>query len=513
MASNVRSNNKRVFKNTIILYFRMFLIMGVTLYTSRVILSALGVEDFGIYNVVGGVVSILGLVKGVMAGASSRFLNIALGKEDAELAKKTFNISLCIYYALAAVFLVLAETIGLWFLNNELVIAESRMFAANCVYQFTIVSAINHLIASPYNAAIIAHEKMNIFAYIGILEVVLKLLIVFGLFVSPFDHLIVYGLLLMLCDLLITMIYRVYCKRHYAECKFRIYKDKAMYKEILSYSGWNLFGSIAALVKGQGLNILLNMFFNPAVNASRALSYQVNNAVNQFVHNFYTAVRPQITKYYAKNEFDNMFDLVCRSAKLSCFLFIFLTLPIMIETPFIIKLWLGQLPENVIEFIRWILLISALESIQQPLKTTAQATGQVKVYELTIGIITILNIPISYSLLKWTLCPPLIVFQVSLCLASLCFISRLILLKKMVGFPIARYVNYVIVRGLIVVLVAALVPGYLHFVLNCDGNYFYSILTIVLSLICTVLSVGIIGLSKNEKKYLFETLKKKVAKK
>lgn len=500
------SNNQRIVKNTMLLYIRMFLIMGVSFYTSRVILKALGVEDFGIYNVVGGVVSMLGLIKGVMSGATSRYLNFALGKNDKELARKSFNVSLMIYIALSAVFVLLSETVGLWFLNTQLLIPEDRIVAANWIFQFTIISSVNQLIATPYNAAVIARERMSVYAYISILEVVLRLLIVYLLFISPVDKLIAYGFLYMLTNLLITEIYRLYCRKHYPESHFKFYKDKSSYKEILSYSSWNLMGQFAKLIKGQGLNILLNMFFNPAVNASRGLSYQINNAINQFVHNFYIAVVPQITKYYAKNEMENMFNLVCRSAKMALFLFLLFALPISIEAPMLIQLWLDQLPENVVEFVRIILLISMLDCIQGPLRTSAQATGNVAKYEMTISVITILNIPISYALLKFGY-PAVTVFVVSLCLSVVSFIARLILLRGMIKFPVIRYLNYVVVKGVLVILLSAIIPLLLHYKLA--DSLMNSFLVIFVAFVCEGLVIFFFGLNRQEKDFVYGIVKNK----
>lgn len=485
----------------------MFLIMGVSFFTSRVILKALGIEDYGIYNVVGGVVSMLGVVKGVMSGATSRYLNFALGKGDESLARKSFNVTFVIYIFLAAIFVVIAETLGLWFMNTQLVIPRDRIVAANWVYQFTIISAVNQLLATPYNAVIVAREKMSVFAYISFLEVLLKLLIVYMLFVSPLDRLITYGFLYMLSDLMIREVYRLYCRKHYPESHFKLYRDKLAYKEILSYSSWNLLGQFAKLIKGQGLNILLNMFFNPAVNASRALSYQINNAVNQFVHNFYIAVVPQITKYYAKGEFDNMFNLVCRSAKMALFLFALFALPISIEAPFIIQLWLGQLPENVIDFVRIILLISMLDCIQAPLRTSAQATGKIAKYEITISVITLLNIPISFFLLKRGF-PAITVFEVSFCLSVLSFCARLFLLREMIGFPIRRYLYYVVVRGILVIALSAIIPIGLHFLLkNTLAN---SIAIVIITVLCEVVVIYLIGLNSQEKSFVLQNIVSKL---
>ena len=258
--SGISQNNNRIIKNTLLLYFRMIIVMGVMLYTSRIIISVLGIEDYGIYNVVGGVVTLLGVLNGVMAAGTSRYMNIALGKKDIELAKKTFNVCFVLYAILCLIVFVLAETIGLWFLNSQLVIPEERMIAANWVYQFTIASAMVLFMSTPFDSTIIAHEKMNVYAYISIIEACLKLGIVFLLLYISHDRLIFYGLFVMLSDIGIKMTYVLYCLINFKECSFGFYKDKKFYVEIMSYSGWNLFGSLAALVKGQGLNILLNMF-------------------------------------------------------------------------------------------------------------------------------------------------------------------------------------------------------------------------------------------------------------
>lgn len=293
--------------------------MAVTLYTSRIVLEMLGVEDFGIYNVVGGVVTVMGVLNGAMAVSVQRYLTFELGKGDSKRLKQTFSMCITIFLLFAFLLLVLAETVGLWFLNTQLIIPEERIVAANWVYQFSIFSAIVTLLYIPYNAAIIAHEEMNVFAYVSIMEVVMKLAIAFVLIVFSYDRLIIYGLLLMLTAIVVTLVYIVYCVRKYEECCYRFYWEKKLFTQLLSYSAWNLFGSLSGVAKGQGLNILLNMFFNPVVNASRGIAYQVNSAVNQFFSNFYTAVRPQITKYYAQNDLKNMFELVFRSSKFSFF--------------------------------------------------------------------------------------------------------------------------------------------------------------------------------------------------
>ena len=311
----------------------MFLILGISLFTSRVILQVLGIQDYGIYNVVGGIIAMSGIFNSAMSSSVTRYLTFELGKGDSLQLKKTFSTSLSIYFILCVLFLILAETIGLWFLNNKLIIPADRIIAANYIYQFTILSTIATLIANPYNASIISHEKMSVYAYVSIIEVILKLIIVYILYIIPIDHLISYGALILLTNIIITIAYIIYCLKKFPECHFKFYNDKKLFKQMFSYSGWNLFGAAAGLVKGQGLNILLNMFFDPIVNAARGIAYQINTAIVQFSGNFYTAVKPQITKYYAQTKLDEMLKLIFQRSKMSCYLILLLSLPIAIENP------------------------------------------------------------------------------------------------------------------------------------------------------------------------------------
>ena len=326
--SNNSVNNKRIAKNTLLLYVRMFFVMAVTLFTSRVVLATLGVTDFGIYNVVGGVVAMMGILNNAMAVSTQRYLTFELGRGDAVRLKQVFCMCLAIFVMLAVVVVVLGETVGLWFLNSKMTIPADRMVAANWVYQFSILACVASLIVTPYNAVIIARERMNVYAYVGILEVVLKLAVVYLLLVIPVDRLTTYGLLILLSQIVIAVIYMLYCTRHFAEARYRVYWDGSLFRELVSYSGWNLFGSAAGVVKGQGLNILLNMFFTPAVNAARGIAYQVNAAITQFFTNFYTAVRPQITKYYAQGDMEEMTKLIFRSSKMSFYLIMLISMPI-----------------------------------------------------------------------------------------------------------------------------------------------------------------------------------------
>ena len=508
--SQTSSNNKRIAKNTLLLYFRMFVMAVIGLFTSRVILQTLGVEDFGIYNVVGGIVAMMGILNSSMSVSTQRYLTFELGKGEENFPQlhKTFCISFNIFVGLSLVFIFLAETVGLWFLNTQLVIPPERMTAANWVYQFSVISVVNSLMMNPYNAIIIAHEKMDVYAYLSIVEVVLKLGIVYLLTIVPFDRLITYGFLFLLLSLFITMLYRFYCIRHFKESKYHYVSDKQMYKELASYSGWNLFGSGAALFKGQGLNILLNMFFNPSVNAARGIAYQINTHITLFFTNFYTAVRPQITKYYAQNELDNMFKLVFRSSKMAFFLIFLVALPIVVEAPYIVELWLGQLPEYVVPFVRLIVVISAVDAMANPLMTTAHATGRIALYQSTVGTMVMMNIPVSYFLLSYYGCGPVVVFVVSLVISVICLFMRLWIVKRLVNFPVLRYIKEVFGSCLLVAALSLVVPLLLY--LQMEVNFLSVCIVCLACLICSCGSVFFIGLTKTERTTVLDMIKKKV---
>lgn len=500
-------NNKRIAKNTLLLYVRMFFIMAVTLYTSRVILQILGIEDYGIFNVVSGIVAMVGILNSAMSSSMLRYYSFELGKGDPLQLRKTFSISMYIYILLCIIFFILAETIGLWFLNNKLVIPENRIGAANWIYQFSIISVINQLVSNPYNAAIISHERMKIYAYVSALEAILRLAIVFLLPFINFDQLATYGFLYMLLSIIVTTIYRIYCKKNFQECTLRRFKDKRLFIELLSYCGWNIFGASSALVKGQGLNILLNMFFNPAVNAARGIAYQINAAIQQFSSNFYTAVRPQITKYYAQGDIDNMYSLVFRSSKFSFYLILLLSLPIIIEMPFFINLWLGQIPEYVIPFSRLIIGITAVDAMAHPLMTTAHATGRIALYQSSVGITTIMNIPISYIVLKYFNAPPIIVYEISLFIAISCLFIRLWIVRRLLGFPVLKYIKEVLLVSLYIGLLSSIIPVFVH--CNINKTVLNSIFVCLLSVFMVLFAVYFWGLKNDEKSFVKNIVTKK----
>lgn len=494
------------------LYIRMFVLMLISLFTSRVILQALGVTDFGIYNVVAGVVSLMGLLNSAMSVSTQRYLTFELGKGEANFNQlhKTFNVSFSIYVLLGILFFVIAETVGLWFVNAKLVIPADRLVAANWCYQFCIISVINTLLVNPYNASIIAHEKMDIYAYVSIVEAILKLGIAYAIYISPIDRLISYGFLYMAMSLIVTMIYRIYCIRHFKECRLKWFNDKKLFKELTSYSGWNLFGSAAGLAKSQGVNILLNIFFNPAVNAARGIAVQIDYVITVFSSNFYSAVRPQITKFYANNERDEMIKLIFRSSKMNFYLILIIAVPVLVEAPCLINLWLGQVPEYVVEFSRLSMVISIITAMSTPIMTAAHSTGRIALYQSVVGTILILTVPAGYLVLKMGY-GPTSVYLVSIVTTVIGYFVRLFILKRLMPFPVWQYTKEVFIVNIIVAVISLLLPAYLH--VELDDSIINSIVTMFVAAVWTGAIIYFIGLNKDERAFLVHAINRILHKK
>lgn len=456
-ANNTASNTKRIAKNTLMLYFRQILIMLVSLYTVRVVLNVLGAEDYGIYNVVAGVVTMFSFLSGAMATASQRYFSFDLGKGDSEHLKTTFSVTFQIYVLLAAIVIILAETVGLWFVNHKLVIPEERMTAANWIFQAAIVSFLLTLITTPYMASIIAHENMNVYAYVSIVEAGLKLGIVFLLKILPFDKLIIYGILLAVVALINTSIYRLYCHKHYAECKFRFVKDGRLFKEIVSYSGWNLFGSTASVVHNQGMTILINLFFGPLVNAARAVAAQVNVAVLSFAQNFSTALRPQIIKFYATGDKESMLKMVMYGTKIIFFLMLMICVPLYFQVPYLMQLWLKNVPDYTVLFVRLVVIDVLIDSISYPVMSVVQTKGKIKLYQGVVGGLLILNLPVSYIFLGLGFAPES-VFIVAIILSVFAMIFRILITQKMVHFNLLLPFVKILLLFVVLTALSSLVP-------------------------------------------------------
>ena len=399
--STATENNKRIAKNTLFLYARMLLIMAVTLYTSRVVLRVLGVEDFGIYNVVGGVVSILGFFISSLSNVTQRYMNIGLGKQDLLETEHAFRQSVTLMVVLSIIVLLFGETLGLWFVYHQLVIPAERLQAAVWVYQFSLISIISAINQVPLMGAIVAHERMSIYAYLGLFEAISRLIIVLLLgFWNSIDSLFLYGMLTTLVSLSVWSLYAIYCVRSFSECRFCFYWNRSLVKEMSRFIGQNLFGCFAWSAGVQGTNILLNLFFGPTVNAARAISVQVSTVVNRFTENIMTAVKPQIIKSYASGDKDYMITLILKSSKYAYFLAAIIAIPIMVEIKFVLKLWLGQVPEYTVSFTRLVLCESLIGVFIPSLWIAANATGRIKNSQVYGRLFTLSILPISYLLLR-----------------------------------------------------------------------------------------------------------------
>ena len=431
--------------------------MGISLFTSRVILQTLGVEDYGISSVVGGVISMFTFINAAMVSSTQRYLNFELVRGDANQLRSVFSTSLQIHALIALAIIVLSETVGLWFLNEKLVIPEARMTAAMWVYQCSILSCAVSIMSTPYNAVIVAHEKMSAFAYISILDVSLKLLVVYLLVVLPFDKLIILAILNLLVQLFIRYIYTLYCHRHFPESYFQFRFNKTLFKEMFGFAGWSFWGNLAAILYTQGLNMMLNIFFGPIVNAARGIAVQVQSAVQQFVGGFQTALNPQITKNYASNNLPQMHSLMFRSARFSFLLLFFLSLPVLMETNFILTLWLKTVPDDAVIFTQIMICISLIYTTANPCIIANQATGKVKIYQMVVGGILLLILPISYVVLKLG-APAYSVFIVHFCIESLAQFSRMYMLRKLIHLPLWQYMKNIYIPIVSTVVIAIILP-------------------------------------------------------
>lgn len=493
------SNNKRIAKNTGMLYFRMILIMGVSLYTTRVVLRILGVEDFGIYNVVGGVVTMLSFLSASMSSATQRFLSFELGRNDLPQLTRVFGMSINIQILIALGILLIAETLGLLFINTKLTIPEDRIIAANWVYQFSILTFIVSIISVPYNAAILTYEKMNVFAYISVLEGVLKLLAVFMLEWLGSDKLKLYAILIFTVSLIIRIIYGVYVKKNITECRYSFFWNKKLFLTLINFAGWNLWGNIAVVTYTQGINIILNIFFGPVVNAARAIAYQINVALRSFVSNFQMAMNPQIIKYYAAGETMYMHSLIFSGAKFSYYLMLLICIPVILSTSQILEWWLTEVPEFTVIFCRLVLVDSIINSVSGPLMISAQASGKIKSYQTIIGGLLLLILPISYAFLYFGF-PPETTLYVSIVIGLLALYVRLLILGPLIGLPKQEFFKEVLRP---IIFISLIVIGLLVFLERFIRNDFWTVLGLnsILLFSCIVL-IYFIGLKSTERIFL-----------
>lgn len=492
----IESENKRIAKNTIILYVRMIVMMFISFYTARITLNALGVNDFGINNVVGGLVSMFSLLSNSLSSTTSRFMTFGLGHGDLDNLKKIFSTTINIHVVLAIIVVISIESVGVWFLNNRMTIPTERLTAANWVLQSSVVVFAVGLLSVPYNSAIIAHEKMSAFAYMTIFDAVFKLTIAFGIYYYGGDKLILLSILTAIQSVIRQAVYWIYCKRNFEECVYTKGRNRQMEKSIFSFAGWNFIGSTAALMKDQGVNIVINIFTGPAVNAARGIAMQINNTINQFTNNFTMALNPQITKTYAVGDLNRMHKLIIQGTRLSFFLFMILSIPIYFEMNSILYIWLGNIPEHTTSFARLILILTLSEILSNTLIVAQGATGNIKKYQLIVGSIQLLNFPFSYICLEKGL-PPESTIVIAIILAQICFFVRLWLLHTMIKLPIVSFLKKVYLNSIVVTTIATVLPFCCyHFITNSTVRFYGVCVT---SLFSSFLTIYYLGLNKEEK--------------
>ena len=508
--SNQSSNSKRIAKNTMLLYFRMLFMMAISLYTSRIVLNALGVNDYGIYNVVGGVVAMFTILSGSLSASISRFITFEIGNRNTEKLGNVFCTAVNVQIILIIFITFLMETIGLWFLNYKMVIPEDRFWAANWVFQFSVATFAINLWSVPYNATIIAHEKMSAFAYISIFDAIAKLGAAFLIMISTIDKLVLYAFLIMITGLAQRLLYSAYCKKNFKECRFKLSFNKDITKEMFGFAGWNFIGASSAVLRDQGGNLLINLFFGPSVNAARGVAMSVNSAVLNFVTNFMTALNPQITKNYASGNLSYMFKLAFQGARLSYYILLVLTMPIFFTASYLLYLWLGIIPEHAPIFVCLVLLFTLSECLAAPLVTIMLATGKIRNYQIVVGGLQLLNLPISYVLLKIGF-PVETIFVVAIGVSIVCEMARLIMLKSMVGLPIRQFMKEVYLNVFMVTIVSSILPLLLNRILIVNSFNSFA-LTVLITVLYTALVIFFIGCSKHDKSIIKSGILKILAK-
>lgn len=510
MMPSQSGNNKRIAKNTLSLYMRMLLVMAVSLYTSRVVLASLGVEDYGIYNVVGGVIGMFGFLNGSMLTSTQRFLNFALGKGDKSLVSRVFSTAFYVHFAIALVVFLLCETVGLWFLNCKMVIPDERLFAANVVFQVSMVGVFTGVIGVVYNACLVAHEKMSFYAYVSIFDTLAKLLVAYLISIAPFDRLIFYGSLNMLTSAVSFFIYYTCCRRLFDETKLRRVKDWGLLRRMLSFSGWNLFGSFAWMLRDQGVNMVINMFTGPVVNAARAVALQVSNAVQGFVSNFTLALSPQITKNYAAGHIAEMESLAYRCSKFGFLLLFFIAYPLLLNLDFVLGLWLKEVPDYTPIFITLILVEAFVNTLfNMPFLTSLQATGNIRNYQVAVSSIMLLIVPMSYVLLRlgfdvtavfWTM----IGISIASGLARYWFCTKQLAFRWSDLFgktllPVCGFMVVAMPLPLVLKVLCFPIADWLAFFALCGA-----------SVLCSVVGMLTVGLTKHERVIIIGGIKNKL---
>ena len=504
--SNQSANNKRIAKNTLLLYIRLFLLMGVSFYMSRVVLQILGIEDLGIYNVVGGIVTMMSFMNNSLNITTQRFMNYEMGKGRLENLSKVFSMSFWSYMIIAVIVLLVCETIGLWFFYNYLNIPENRIDAAFWVYQFSVVSFIVNLLTVPYSSTIIAHERMGIYAYISIGDAILKLLLVFALNYINYDKLWLYGFMMLLATLFIWLCNWIYCRIQFEECRLRLMWSPEYLKKIMSFTGWTTLGNVGSCINIQGVNVLINVFFSPSLNGARAIAFQVRTAITSFSANFLMAVRPQIFKSYAEGNLAYATKLITSSTKLSIYILLLFLFPLFLNTEFVLTLWLGEISKDMVVFTQIVLIGIPINICIPNLENVAQASGYIKKYQI-ISAFSFIMIPVcTYLMFKlgfraeWG-------FLMAIIWDIIGIILRLIVLKKDVGFSLFNYFTKVIMPVFLVLVITILFISPI-FLLDVNKWLFLILSVLVIDLVLLFV-IWILGLESSERNLVMMYISKR----
>ena len=501
------SSTRRIAKNTLMLYFRQILIMVVSLYTVRVVLNTLGAEDYGIYNVVAGVVTMFSFLSGSLASSFQRYLTVDLTQNNSAKLKKTFTLGLGVFILLGTILLILFETVGVWFVVNKLVIPQERLFAAMCIYQASIISFVVLLVLAPYQAMLLASENMSVYAYVSTIEVLLKLAIVFVLKIITVDKLAVYGFLLLFIPITNVVLYVGYSLKKYPQIKGLPRWDWNQQKELVAYTSWNLLGSMVPAVRNQGINILVNLFFSPVVNAARGIAYQVGNALLSFSSNFSIALRPQIIKEYALGNKEASFELVYQGCRLCFFLLWVFALPLLSNLEQVLSLWLEVVPSQTVILTRLVILDLLIECLAYPMIALMHSHGRLKEYQITVGVIQLSNFPISYLLLSLGY-PVQSTMYVAIVLSSIAILARVILLNKLTGLPILHFFRDVLLQVVVVAIISFSCSFVITQILDKSG-FLFLILRCGIVFIIAFFSIFLLGLNYSERNIVLKRLQKK----
>lgn len=501
---NSQINNQRIAKNTILLFIRTFFVMIISLYTSRVILRVLGVEDYGVYQVVGGLVAMFSVISGALSTAISRFITYEIGNNNAEKLKRIFATSVIIQIVIAVIVLILAEVLGIWFMETKMQIPDGRMTAARWVLHCSLLTFCINLLSVPYNACIIAHEHMKTFAYVSVVEALFRLGVCFLITCLPVDRLISYVILLTLMAILIRFVYGYYCKRHFEESRAKLTFHRDIFKEMFGFAGWSFFNNAMSIFNNQGVNMLINVFFGVSFNAARGIANQIENAVVQFVNNFTVAINPQITKSYAAGDLSGMHTLVCRGTKFSFYIFFMMALPLICEAEKILSLWLVDVPPSAVILVQLSLVLGIFDCIGSSGFTACMASGKLKKYSIIISSIAFLEFPLSW--LAFSLGGAVVVsYYLYIIVKALVLIARMFLMQEMIHMPTRTYFTNALLPIIETTFIAIIPPLLVLFLLPP------SLIRLLLSTFIGVASVGLtslfIGMTKNERIVITEKIK------